>query len=166
MWRGTFPSGSSISYVLVHLILSQARSKHILSRRPTRVSCFLIPSKNMLSSLRLPDRSRGLLSFLQLASVDANLCYRYALRRRELLAKGVDPANLSVFGAAFTKGLSTSERVTNAGVAVRLQVARPCRLTDSLQTALQGTIFIHSKTDGEQVGGGGAHPLGIAYFNR
>jgi len=41
---------------------------------------------------------------------------RYASRRRELLAKGVDPANLSVFGAAFTRGLSTSERVTNAGV--------------------------------------------------
>ncbi|KAI9440709.1 hypothetical protein H4582DRAFT_2056018 [Lactarius indigo] len=42
---------------------------------------------------------------------------RYALRRRELLAKGVDPANLYVFGAAFTRGISTSERVTNAGVA-------------------------------------------------
>jgi len=42
---------------------------------------------------------------------------KYALRRRELLAKGVDPANLSVFGAAFTRGLFTSERVTNAAVA-------------------------------------------------
>lgn len=42
---------------------------------------------------------------------------RYALRRRELLAKGVDPANLSVFGAAFTRGLSPGERVTNAAVA-------------------------------------------------
>ncbi|KAI9453394.1 hypothetical protein BJY52DRAFT_844219 [Lactarius psammicola] len=45
---------------------------------------------------------------------------RYALRRRELLARGVDPANLSVFGAAFTRGLSASERVTSATVAVRL----------------------------------------------
>ncbi len=45
---------------------------------------------------------------------------RYASRRLELLAKGVDPADLTVFGAAFTKGLSLSERVTNAGVAVRL----------------------------------------------
>ncbi|KAH9167347.1 hypothetical protein EDB89DRAFT_2125284 [Lactarius sanguifluus] len=42
---------------------------------------------------------------------------RYALRRRELLAKGVDPANLYVFGAAFTRGISTNERVTNAAVA-------------------------------------------------
>ncbi|KAH9066840.1 hypothetical protein EDB87DRAFT_1678684 [Lactarius vividus] len=42
---------------------------------------------------------------------------RYALRRRELLAKGVDPANLYIFGAAFTRGISSSERVTNAAVA-------------------------------------------------
>ena len=144
MRRGTFPSGSSTSYVRVHLIISQARSKHTLLRRPTRVSCFLIRSKNMLSSPRLPDKGRRLLSFLHLASVDTNLCYRYTLRRRELLAKGVDPANLSVFGAAFTKGLSTSERVTNAGVAVRLQLAIPSRSTDPfLQTAVQRRIFIH-----------------------
>lgn len=57
---------------------------------------------------------------LHLASVDTTSCSRYALRRQELLAKGVDPANLSVFGVALTKGLFKSARVTNAGVVVRL----------------------------------------------
>jgi hypothetical protein len=44
---------------------------------------------------------------------------RYAKRRQELLAEGVDPANLSVFGVALTQHLSSSKRVTNAAVAVR-----------------------------------------------
>ena len=57
---------------------------------------------------------------LYLASVDTTSCSRYALRRQELLAKGVDPANLSVFGVALTEGLFKSARVTNAGVVVRL----------------------------------------------
>lgn len=42
---------------------------------------------------------------------------KYALKRQELFAQGVDPANLSVYGARFTRGLFKSERVTNAGVA-------------------------------------------------
>ncbi|KAH9981958.1 hypothetical protein BJV74DRAFT_58686 [Russula compacta] len=42
---------------------------------------------------------------------------KYASRRRELLAEGVDPADLSVFGAALTQDLSPSKRVTNAIVA-------------------------------------------------
>lgn len=41
---------------------------------------------------------------------------KYDLRRQELLAQGVDPANLSVYGAKFTRGLFKNERVTNAGV--------------------------------------------------
>ncbi|KAH9039346.1 hypothetical protein EDB85DRAFT_289013 [Lactarius pseudohatsudake] len=69
---------------------------------------------------------------------------RYALRRRELLAKGVDPANLYVFGAAFTRGISTNERVTNAAVA--------------------GAVLTHSRTDGEQVWGR-AHPQRIAHLD-
>ncbi|KAN0126065.1 hypothetical protein V8E53_015404 [Lactarius tabidus] len=45
---------------------------------------------------------------------------KFDLRRQELLANGVDPANLSVYGAKFTRGIFKKERVTNAGVAVRL----------------------------------------------
>jgi hypothetical protein len=43
---------------------------------------------------------------------------RYVLRRQEQLAEGFDPADLSVFGAALTRGLSPSKRMTNAAVAV------------------------------------------------
>jgi hypothetical protein len=57
---------------------------------------------------------------LHLASVDTTSYSRFDLRRQELLANGVDPANLSVYGAKFTRGIFKKERVTNAGVAVRL----------------------------------------------
>jgi hypothetical protein len=46
------------------------------------------------------------------------LVSRYVLRRQELLAEGVNPADLSVYGAALTQDLSPSKRVTNADVAV------------------------------------------------
>jgi hypothetical protein len=45
---------------------------------------------------------------------------RYVLRRQQLLAEGVDPADLNVFGAALTRDLSPSKRMTNAAVAVRV----------------------------------------------
>jgi hypothetical protein len=48
------------------------------------------------------------------------ICYsRYDSRRQALLVEGVDPADLSVFGVALTRGLSPSKRVTKAAVAVR-----------------------------------------------
>ncbi|KAI0247900.1 hypothetical protein BJV78DRAFT_1241601 [Lactifluus subvellereus] len=42
---------------------------------------------------------------------------KYAERRQELLAEGVNPADLSVFGAALTQHLTSSKRVTNTAVA-------------------------------------------------
>lgn len=42
---------------------------------------------------------------------------KYVSRRQELLAEGVNPADLSVYGAALTQDLSPSKRVTNADVA-------------------------------------------------
>lgn len=50
---------------------------------------------------------------------------RYVSRRQELLTEGVNPADLSVYGAALTQDLSPSKRVTNADVAVCF----PCRAT-------------------------------------
>ncbi|KAI9511410.1 hypothetical protein F5148DRAFT_345274 [Russula earlei] len=41
---------------------------------------------------------------------------KYVSRRQELLAEGVDPADLSVFGAALTQDMSPSRRLTNAAV--------------------------------------------------
>ncbi|KAI0272801.1 hypothetical protein BC834DRAFT_363516 [Gloeopeniophorella convolvens] len=46
----------------------------------------------------------------------AGFGFRYAWKRTELLASGVDPADLRVYGPALTKGLSPSKRVTNAAV--------------------------------------------------
>ncbi|KAF8498500.1 hypothetical protein F5888DRAFT_1633775 [Russula emetica] len=42
---------------------------------------------------------------------------KYVSRRQELLTEGVNPADLSVFGAALTQDLSPRKRVTNADVA-------------------------------------------------
>jgi hypothetical protein len=50
-------------------------------------------------------------------------------RRQNLLAEGVDPADLSVFGAALTQDLSPSKRVTNAAVAVFLPSSGPTNRT-------------------------------------
>lgn len=77
---------------------------------------------------------------------------RYVSRRQDLLAEGVDPADLSVFGAALTQDLSPSKRVTNAAVAVFLLSFGPVNRTliDDLwpdsPTDLQGTVLAHPTT--------------------
>ena len=59
------------------------------------------------------------------------ICYpRYDSRRQALLAGGVDPADLSVFGAALTQGLSPGKRVTNAAVAVSFLIRTLIFLAD------------------------------------
>ena len=77
---------------------------------------------------------------------------RYVSRRQDLLAEGVDPADLNVFGAALTQDLSPSKRVTNAAVAVFLLSFGPVNRTliDDLwpdsPTDLQGTVLAHPTT--------------------
>ena len=112
------------------------------------MSCFSTPSKNMLSSLRLPDRGLPAHSRFYISPQLTDPRYRYALRRQQLLAKGVDPANLSVFGAAFTKGLSTSERVTNADVAVRLPESSGRTPFDRFPASRATRVDSHSPKDG------------------
>jgi hypothetical protein len=72
---------------------------------------------------------------------------RYVLRRQQLLAEGVDPADLSVFAAALTRGLSANKRVTNAAVAVRhffFVIVRAAHLSRTLTDCL---FFVFFGTD-------------------
>jgi hypothetical protein len=73
---------------------------------------------------------------------------RYASRRQELLENGVDPADLRMFGAALTHGISPSKKVTNTAVAVRPSASG---LVDFLgliilraHVELQGTVLTHA----------------------
>lgn len=92
---------------------------------------------------------------------------RYAERRQELLAEGVNPANLSVFGAAFTQYLTSSKRVTNAAVAVRPPSHRSNAdtLADLPHAELQGTVLAHA-TEAEEQQALYPHPRGIAVVDR
>ncbi|KAH9971654.1 hypothetical protein BGW80DRAFT_428892 [Lactifluus volemus] len=70
---------------------------------------------------------------------------KYAERRQELLAEGVDPANLSVFGAALTQHLSASKRVTNAAVASykeRFLLTQRKRPQDRSQSRRAGLVLL------------------------
>jgi len=98
---------------------------------------------------------------------------RYASRRQELLDDGVDPADLRMFGAALTQGISPSKKVTNTVVAVCTFSALGLVSFSALSylvlhAELQGTILTHAAAGEEssaQVSRAAAHSRGITLVN-